>query len=886
MDHGEVKTGIQNTIQCQDHSRGPHGDGHKPVSPEARCAGRKCCGRSGSTITNPTNTSLGTKVAETDVEKGRLPVQHIMMNVQGMTCSGCERKLFRLLQSIPSISRLKTSVALSQAEFDFSGDPTVDVSILIGAIGKMTGFTCRRMVKVGEVIDLLVPSKVIQFAHQLKLSHGVTDLAVLDKNTIRVTYNPTITGARQLLSEPLFSSAQLAPLAAEPAIGSSRAHVRKTLAMTLLSALLTLPVLVLAWAPLPKDEILHGTISLVLATAVQTCIAGPFYLGAIKTLIFSRMIELDFLIVLSTTTAYVYSVVAYVFLVVEKPLSTSGFFETSTLIVTLIMVGRTVSALARQRAVASISIESLQTPTALLVDKKTRKESEVDARLLQYQDTFKVLPETSIVTDGTVIAGETDVDESFITGEATLVRKKAGMSVIAGSINHSGTLEVNVTRLPSENTIKTIGCMVTESLSFKPKIQEIADRFASYFVPIILVISILVFVVWVAVGTAIRDEEVGIACINAMTYAISVLIISCPCAVGLAVPMVVLIAGGVGARNGIVLRTGETVECGRSISHVIFDKTGTLTQGKLSVTVEEFVAEGFASLAPILLGLTMNSKHPVSMAMTARLKALNVQPLQIENVISNPGNGLETSWNGKTILAGNPYWLGFQDSPHVRTMLPLGLTIFCVSINGKLAAAFGLKDILRPDAIRTIQQLKDRSIKVSLVSGDGEEAVQSVARELSIPQCNVRSRCSPADKQLYVRESLASSNKKRKYKDIVLFCGDGTNDAPALAQANIGLHINSGTDIAQSAADAILMRPSLSGILTLIELSGAFYRRVVFNFVWAAVYNLFAILLAAGAFPDGVRIPPHWAGLGEVVSVLPVIAVAVGLKWAKLGTRE
>ncbi|KAL9104020.1 MAG: hypothetical protein Q9163_000998 [Psora crenata] len=831
-------------------------------------------------------------VSHTDIEKGTLPVEHVILSVQGMTCSGCERKLYRSLQSIPSITNVKTSIALAQAEFDFCGSFPVDVVRLIQTVERMTGFSCYRMAESEKMLDLIISGQLMKLIHEKALPLGVTGLTVLDKKTIRVAYDATKVGARELLYDPVFSPAKLAPLAAQPAIASSRAHVRKTLAMTLLSVLLTMPVLVLSWAPLPKHEALYGTISLTLATAVQTAIAGPFYLSALQTLIFTRMIEMDFLIVLSTTAAYVYSVVAYAYLAAGKPLSTGGFFETSTLLVTLIMVGRTISAFARQKAVESISIESLQTPKALLVDTMSRQTREIDARLLQYHDTFQVLPHMSIVTDGIVTAGKTDVDESFITGEATLIFKKPGMPVIAGSINHSGTIEVRLTRLPSENTITTIRSLVDESLSSKPNIQQIADRFASCFVPIILLISMVIFISWAAVETYVRKQPLSIACVHAMTYSISVLIISCPCAVGLAVPMVMMIAGGVGARNGLICRAGETLEKAQNISHVVFDKTGTLTQGNLSVAVEHYVNDDPGLLAAMVLGMTMNSKHPVSNAITAHMKTLDIQASRVTNFVSEPGKGIRATWNGRTVHAGNPHWLGFQQSPLVQAMIPLGLTVFCASIDGRLAAAFGLKDTLRPDAIRTIQQLRDRSIEISLVSGDNEAAVNSIAKQLSIPQSHVRSRCSPAEKQLYVKNALMSGKemqkKKKKKKtekkrdNIVLFCGDGTNDAPALAQASIGLHMNEGTDIAQSAADAILMRSSLSGILTLIDLSRAAHRRVVFNFVWAAVYNLFAILLAAGAFPKGVRIPPHWAGLGEIVSVVPVIAVAVGLKWVKL----
>lgn len=656
---------------------------------------------------------------------------------------------------------------------------------------------------------------------------------------------------------------------------ANKAQLLETACKTLASASLTIPVLVLAYAPLPEHKLLYGAISLVLATLVQFAVAGSFYLNAFKSLIYIGMVEMDMLVVLSTSAAYIYSVIAFAYQTAGHPLSIGEFFETSTLLVTLILVGKTVSAFAHHKAIESISMESLQAPTAMIVDPQSLKEHEIDARLLEYDDIFTIYPDTSVVTDGLIITGESEVDESMITGEADHVSKKSGMSVVAGSVNHSGTLSAKVTRLPYENTIRLVGSMVDEAKSSKPKIQEIADRVAGQFVPAILCITAAVFIIWVSIEKAIRHHNTGTACITAMTYAISSLIVSCPCAIGLAVPMVIAVAGGVGARRGLILKSSETIEIARNVSHVIFDKTGTLTQGKLSVVSGEFPKGGSDKLSSIILGTTANSKHPVSVAIANHLSALGLEPAQLEDVISIPGKGILARIEGAAIRAGNPYWLGVEGTNSVRKNLELGLSIFCVTIDRELVATFGLRDQLRPDALETVKDLERRSITVLLISGDNEAAVHAISTQLNIPSSRTRARCTPADKQQYVQELLQPG------ENVVLFCGDGTNDAVALAQADIGVHMNEGTDVAQSAADAILMRPSLQRILTLIDLSNAFYRRVVFNFVWSFLYNSFAVLLAAGAFPHA-RIAPRYAGLGEIVSVVPVVLVAMQLRWAKL----
>jgi heavy metal translocating P-type ATPase len=805
-----------------------------------------------------------------DIEASLYTVSQVTLSVSGMTCSGCLKNLNQCLESIPTISSIKTNLLLSTAVFDLRETSSLNRDNIANVIAEKTGFTCAIVVHIGEELDLILDPNIANLGANWPF--GVVDITSTGKNRVRISYRPRIIGARDLLSDPFFQHTSLAPPPPPTSVSSARASFRKSLYLTFLSTMMTIPVLVLAYANLPNHAVLYGGISCGMASLVQFLIVGPFYIKAFKALIFSRMVEMDMLVVLSTTVAYVYSVIAYAFLVVGKPLSTGEFFETGTLLVTLIMVGRSVAEYARHKAVESISMGSLQSPSAIIVQ-PAKEDREVDARLLQYEDTFKVLPEMSVVTDGIIQEGETEVDESLITGEATLISKKPGMPVIAGSINHAGTLTVKLTRLPSENTIKTISTMVDEAKASRPKIQEIADQVAGYFVPGILATTVVVFLVWIVVGRSVRHQSPADAVINAMTFAISTLIVSCPCAIGLAVPMVVFIAGGVAARHGLILKGTETIEIGRKISHVIFDKTGTLTQGKLSVVDEEYIDD--SDVASTILGMISDSKHPVSAAIAGHLKKKGIKAVSVENITSVPGNGMQGTWNGSTIRAGSPYWLSVQDLPSVNTIISKALTTFCVTLDGKLIAAFGLQDELRPDAIETIDELRKRSIKISLISGDNDPAVKSLATNLGIPARNTRSRCTPAEKQAYVESSLMDQNS------VVLFCGDGTNDAVALAQASIGLHMNEGTDVAQSAADAILMRPSLRGILTLIDLSEAFWRRVMFNFAWSFVYNLFAVSLAAGAFPGNARIPPQYAGLGELVSVLPVIGIAAGLRWKK-----
>lgn len=860
--------------------------GKKPQKDE--CTDKDCC----APTTTTTRLSVDTKDTKglrrgkdhsVDLETGISGKDHVILSISGMTCTGCETKLQRTLASLTSVKNLKTSLVLSRAEFDLDLS-NGSVAEVMKHLERTTEFKCEKVTNQGSNIDIITPGDAIGFVND-SWPLGVTDANVVSKNVMNVAFDSKVVGARDLLEKGWDTPMTLAPPKGDQGLAAGSKHVRNVGLSTILSAILTIPVLVLAWAPLPERELAYGSASLALATLVQVLIAGPFYPKALKALVFSRVIEMDLLIVLSTTAAYIFSVVSFGYLVAGQPLSTGEFFETSTLLVTLIMVGRYVAALARQKAVESISIRSLQAPTAILVGDEER---EVDVRLLQYGDTFKVLPDSIIPTDGTVVSGSSEVDESMVTGESRPVEKHTKSAVIAGSINGAGTLIVRLNRLPGDNTISAIANMVDQAKLSKPKMQEIADRVASYFVPVIVTLTIIVFCIWIAIGIAVQGRPASDAAIQAITYAITVLIVSCPCAIGLAVPMVIVIGSGVAAEKGVIIKSADPLELAYKASHVVLDKTGTLTQGRLTVARETWLGgqESLADSKSLLLSLLVSNKHPVSAAVAAQLQSAGIIPTaKALDASTLTGKGVEaTTSSGSILRAGNSRWLGLSHDSRVQSVLSEGHTTFCFTVDDTLVAVFGLQDSLRPDSLDTVEQLHKRGVAVHVISGDDDAAVRAVTTQLSIPEDRVRSRCTPADKQAYVQELLAVPNSKSPPS--VIFCGDGTNDAVALAQATIGVHMNdsSGTDVAKSAADVVLMRPSLAGILTLINVSKKSMGRIAFNFGWSFVYNIFAILLGGGAFSSlhNARIPPEFAGLGELVSVLPVILAAMLLRWEKI----
>jgi len=839
-----------------------------------------CCGAPGpQNAAERTDEILPDVRHSTDLEKGTLNYERIVLSVSGMTCTGCETKLERTLAKLSSVRNLKTSLVLARAEFDL--DTGVgSLAEVMKHLDRTTEFKCERVTNQGSNIDLIPPGNLEEFVNQ-KWPHGVTGMRIIDMTTVNVEFDAKLVGARELAEGGWGSPLMLAPPRVDPTLESGSRHVRHMGYMTILSAVLTIPVLVMSWAPLPKKEIAYGSASLALATIVQFVVAGPFYPKALKALVFSRIVEMDLLIVMSTSTAYIFSLVSFGYLVAGQPLSTGEFFETSTLLVTLIMVGRYVSSLARQKAVESISVRSLQTSTAIILGTEDN-EREIDARLLQYGDVFKVMPDCRVPTDGMVISGSSEVDESMITGESRVIEKDVGSPVIAGSINGPGTLTVRLTRLPGDNTISAIAGMVDEAKLSKPKIQDIADRVASYFVPAVVALTVITFVVWIAVGVAARNQSGSEATIQAITYAITVLIVSCPCAIGLAVPMVIVIASGVAAERGVIFKSADSIEVAHKAEHVVFDKTGTLTQGKLTVAREEYLGGDPGITKSLLLGLVGGIKHPVSSAVAAHLRATGISALAVTNSNALTGKGVEGSSLGRSLRAGNSRWLGLSSDVRVQSILAQGYTAFCFVIDGSLTAILGLEDSLRPDALSTVVKLHASGVAVHILSGDDDGAVRVVSSRLGLPEANVRSRCTPADKQKYIQQLLSTPNPKGSSSPpVVIFCGDGTNDAVALTQATVGIHTSEGSDVARTAADVVLMRPGPTGVLTAIAVSRAAVRRITFNFAWSFVYNLAAVLLGSGAIVVA-RIPPEFAGLGELVSVLPVVAAAVALRWAKV----
>jgi Cu2+-exporting ATPase len=779
---------------------------------------------------------------------------------------------------VPDILNARVDFVMGGVEFDLAASAK-SVQDILRAVEKASGFRCTVVNKVDQYLDLLLPNEASMIALQEACGPVILQLTPLTKRLVRVAYDPTVIGASMLLERLGDLTDGLAPPQGDPSLASSHRKMRDMLYKTLVAWVLTIPVLVLAWGGLRLRPTIRVGVQFSLATLVQLIAIPEFYRPAVSALIYSRVLEMDMLIVISITAAYSYSLVAFGFRLAGSPLETPEFFETSALLITLVVFSRLIAAYARIRAVVAVSTRSLQPTTAVLVD-DSGGERDIDARLLQFGDRFKVFGDCKIATDGRITKGSSEVDESMITGENTPVVKRAGMDVIAGTRNIWGTLIVQPTRLPGQNTVTDIADMVEQASRDAPMIQSLADRVASYFVPAVSGIAAVVFVVWIVVFMKGEGDTGGRAVAQAITYSIAVLAISCPCGIGLAVPMVLVIAGGIAARAGVIIKSADSTERARKVTDVLLDKTGTLTEPHMDVLCFEIPPSKPAEALAITIALATGNKHPVSAAIAKFLEDRGDKPVlttESLNLRMIPGAGIEGNHEGAIIRGGSPQWTGMLESPLVVRLMQDKMTVFCVTKDAVLLAVVGLKTRIRPEAVSVVDQLQRRGISVHLVSGDNHAAVQGVASEVGIPVSRVAASCTPAMKRDYVAQLMARGRNRT-----VMFCGDGTNDAVAVVRADIGVQISDsselgakGSEIMRGAADVVLLA-GLQGIPFLIDLSRAAYRRMVFNFAWSALYNLLAILMTSGAFVTW-HIPPAYAGLGEVVSILPVILAAVTL---------
>ncbi len=653
-----------------------------------------------------------------------------------------------------------------------------------------------------------------------------------------------------------------------------------------ISAVLTVPVFILAMGEMLPD--FHGLISpqsslwlqFILATPVVLWGGWPFFVRAWASVL-NRSPNMFTLIAIGTGAAYLLSLAA-LFVPGFFPATMSdmhtglipAYFESAAVITTLVLLGQVLELRARSQTSSAIKELLRLAPETATVVKKDGSEEVVDLRHILAGQTLRVKANEKVPTDGAIIDGETSIDESMVTGESMPVEKSSGSNVIGGTINGNRPFTMRAEKVGSETLLSQIVKMVGEAQRSRAPIQRLADVVAAYFVPAVIIAAAIAFVIWIIFGSLAY----------AIVAAVSVLIIACPCALGLATPMSIMVGTGHGAKNGVLIKKASALETLEKVNTIVVDKTGTLTEGNPSVQnivpTNGYVEEDVLRIAA---SVEKSSEHPLAHSIIARANTLRLEFAKVEHVQSITGEGIVGTIDGKTIKIGNERLVSeeavsqappdFRET--LRIILEKGQTVMLVSVDDRIAGLIGVADAIKPSARNAVDELHNLGIEVVMMTGDNGATANAVAHEVGIEK--VFAGVTPQDKAAKVKE-LQSQGR------IVAMAGDGVNDAPALAQADVGLAFASGTDVAIESADITLLRPDLSGILKARNLSRATMKNIRQNLFFAFVYNIVGVPIAAGAlFPIfGLLLSPMIASAAMTFSSVSVIANALRLRNLKL----
>lgn len=638
--------------------------------------------------------------------------------------------------------------------------------------------------------------------------------------------------------------------------------------------------------PLPKfmsgNHIMMGLTQLLLS-AIVMIINQKFFISGFKGLI-NRAPNMDTLVALGSGASFAYSTWA-LFAMTDAQLKGDAdavmgymhefYFESAAMILTLITVGKLLESVSKGKTTNAIKgLMKLSPKTAVVI--RDGKEETVPISSVKKGDIFVVKPGESIPSDGLVIEGESAVNESALTGESVPVDKAVGSQVSAATINQSGYLKCEATRVGEDTTLSQIIKMVSDAAATKAPIAKIADKVSGVFVPVVITIAIITFVVWMLVG-----KTVGFS----LARAISVLVISCPCALGLATPVAIMVGNGVGAKNGILFKTAVALEEAGKTTTVVLDKTGTITAGDPRVT-DIIPAEGYSEeqLLSLAYSLEKRSEHPLAKAVTVKAEEEGTAFSEVTEFEALAGNGLRAKCGDSQLLGGSFKFISSQSeitddmNKAVERLSEEAKTPLLFTENGKFVGIIAVADVIKHDSPAAIQQLKDMGIKTVMLTGDNERTAKVIGAQVGVD--DVVAGVLPDGKEAVVR--------KLKQTGKVAMVGDGINDAPALTAADIGIAIGAGTDVAIDSADVVLMKSSLNDIPAAIRLSRATFRNIKENLFWAFIYNVIGIPLAAGVYIKlfGWQLNPMFGAAAMSLSSFCVVTNALRLNFFKPHNAE
>ncbi|NKE37937.1 heavy metal translocating P-type ATPase [Natronococcus sp. JC468] len=821
------------------------------------------------------------------------------LEIRGMSCANCSQSVTEAVEALDGVSEADVNFATDEGSVEY--DPSeVSLAEIYGAIDDAGYRAESATVSVG-IADMTCANCADTNEEALELVPGVIDAEVnYATDEAQVEYNPADV-SRSAFYDAV-EEAGYTPIRDDGAAESDRERrdaarreeIDKQLRLTLFGAVLSAPFLFF----LADRFLLGGTvfpdavfglefewIGFLLATPVQLVLGRPFYENSYKALVKNGRANMDVLIALGSSTAYLYSVAVLLGLIAGET-----YFDTAALILVFITLGNYLEARSKGQAGDALrTLLEMEAETATIVE-DDGTEREVPLEDVEVGDRMKVRPGEKVPTDGVVIDGQSAVDESMVTGESVPVEKEAGDEVVGSTINENGVLVVEATKVGEDTALQGIVRTVKEAQSRQPEIQNLADRISAYFVPAVIANALFWGTVWflfpealagfvdwlplwgqVAGGPAPAGGSVSVFEFAVVVFASAVLI-ACPCALGLATPAATMVGTAIGAQNGVLFKGGDVLERAKDVDTVVFDKTGTLTEGEMELTDvvavdgERPVADGGTaaaeSAAPgsdrldendvlrLAASAERGSEHPLARAIVegAEERGLDlVDPDGFENV---PGHGVRATVDGDEVLVGNRKLLrdeGINPSPAVETMERLeneGKTAMLVARRpagadgGELVGVVADADTVKDGAAEAVGALRERGIDVMMITGDNERTARAVAERVGIDPENVRAEVLPEDKSDAV-EAIQAEGRQ------AMMVGDGVNDAPALAVAHVGTAIGSGTDVAIEAADVTLMRDDPIDVVKAIRISDATLRKIKQNLVWALGYNTTLIPLAS-----------------------------------------
>ena len=819
---------------------------------------------------------MQTDLIHTDKNGAQAEAGRVMLPVEGMECAACAARIERHLAKVPGVREAIVNYATGEAAVAY--DAGGDVGTFVRTVEK-AGFGVRTETLALPLRDGVAGPSEHDLETLFARTNGVlsTHLDDGEPATVQITYVPVVADpavlARMLAergyTEALDEETARAERSSIQQEREARYHDLKR--RFLIAGLLSLPVLVISMAHGALDFAGVHWVLLALTTPVVAWAGRTFFTGAWRAFR-HHAADMNTLVALGVGSAYGYSVVATV---VPQWFAALGrapdvYFEAAAVIVTLILMGRMLEARATGQTGAAIEkLLGLQARTARV--QRGTQTVEVPISQVRPADRVVVRPGEKIPVDGIVVEGASAVDESMITGEPLPVDKHEGDTVVGGTINRTGAFIVEVTRIGADTTLQQIVRLVREAQGRKAPIQRLADKVAGIFVPAVLLIAIAAFVVWFDVGPEPRLT-------HALLTFVSVLIIACPCALGLATPTAIMVATGKAAGNGILVKGADAVERIRDVDLVVLDKTGTLTEGTPRLT-DVMPLNGWSEAA--LLGLAASaearSEHPIGAAVMAAAEGRGVALSPVESFHSRTGLGIEARIDGHDVLIGNATFLRKREMTPMawhratEALADQGKTAVLVAIDGQPAGALAVADAIRPTSKAAVEALHGLGVEVAMVTGDAEATARAVARTVGID--HVAAGVLPGDKAETIRAFQAQGR-------VVAMVGDGINDAPALAQADIGVAIGTGTDVAIEASDVTLMRDDLGAVAEAFRLSRRTLRTIKQNLFFAFVYNVIGIPIAAGVlYPFfGLLLSPIIASAAMALSSVSVVSNSLRLR--------